>query len=747
MQFDKKYYLNVSSYKYKRECMKLFSTPLKPLTTFSNNEIIESENLCPGGKHCKNYGIILCLEQKIKTLNDTVNQLNKINEYSESISRNITPNKKYEVKRNDSFNNEFCNSFRNSIKKKKINENHRNLTGNITLPQMSEPYRIKPYNSISNEAKIPFKKISNKKHINLTLNNIKNYKNKLNFVPDKNNINEQYFQNKGENVIDKNNINKDILDEDIRIDDKRKILKLYSAIPDAFKDGKEFINKNIKLNSNNLDNCDYDSFKNNQKTEEEKKNKNNDNINIIIKDNNNNKIDNEESNKKNNNNKEEIKNKNIIILPNMKKVKTYKIIEPLKTSKNKRYGFDLLEKKRNIKEDNKLYFRKFKGKIRNSFNSSSNATLSKSFGFYNKTEGNINVFNLRSHYSKSLKNENKINKMKINSFNNFRPLSFTQKPFKIKININQNQIINRNKSDSDKKVKKEKSKSNTSLSNSFELRKFIDELEIENEEENIEKNNIFKEIYNLSLFNSNIIIERLKSLSKEKIDKYCSFIKYCLNHLKDSINLLNKFKLFHNLINRSRNKKYYNYEDKKDLLINEEFTKYKEDAIKIFNCEDIHIFIYDSTLDCLILKGEKTEFKVQKDKDLIGLCFTSGKKISYNDSNNSSLSSFPLLPEKQLLKNTINNLLIYPLKDKYDKIYGVIEAVNKIQDNENNKYNNDNYYSNNKTSFNKNDEILIALISKHLGNFCNYYNIINYKSIYLSYYQARYFLQKIIFTK
>ena len=92
-----------------------------------------------------------------------------------------------------------------------------------------------------------------------------------------------------------------------------------------------------------------------------------------------------------------------------------------------------------------------------------------------------------------------------------------------------------------------------------------------------------------------------------------------------------------------------------------------------------------------------------------------------------------MLPEKLLLNNKINNLLIYPLKDKYDKINGVIEAMNKIQDNENNKYNNDNYYSN-KASFSKNDEIIIALISKHLGNFCNYYNIINYKSSYLSNY-------------
>ena len=64
MKSQKKYCLNVSSYKYKRECMKLFSTILKAFNTCNSNENIESENLCPGGKHCKNYGIILNLEQK-----------------------------------------------------------------------------------------------------------------------------------------------------------------------------------------------------------------------------------------------------------------------------------------------------------------------------------------------------------------------------------------------------------------------------------------------------------------------------------------------------------------------------------------------------------------------------------------------------------------------------------------------------------------------------------------------------------
>ena len=49
MEGQKKYYLNVSSYKYKREYMKLYQPNIdKILNTYSNNNrdiIIESENL------------------------------------------------------------------------------------------------------------------------------------------------------------------------------------------------------------------------------------------------------------------------------------------------------------------------------------------------------------------------------------------------------------------------------------------------------------------------------------------------------------------------------------------------------------------------------------------------------------------------------------------------------------------------------------------------------------------------------
>ena len=371
MKSQKKYCLNVSSYKYKRECMKLFSTTLKAFNTCNSNENIESENLCPGGKHCKNYGLILNLEQKIKSLNDTVNQLTKINEYSENNhNKNITPTKNIEPKRHDSF-NEFCNSFRNSVKKKRFSEKNRNLTGSISLQtQVSEPYRIKPYNSFNGEAKIPFKKMSNKKHINLDISNFKNYKNRFHNNVEKNDINEEFFINKKENSdIEKNKEENNI---DINInkkeEDNNKFQKLYTSISSVY------TNEEAEkiLSNNNSPQKEKNNKEKGIKKEINNENKSEQVLPIInIKENN------KEKNKLNNNTEEMKTNINNINLPEVRKVKTYKLIIPMKQNKNKRYDFELFDNKIKLKEDNKLYFRKYKGKMKNLFNSSHNKFLSR----------------------------------------------------------------------------------------------------------------------------------------------------------------------------------------------------------------------------------------------------------------------------------------------------------------------------------------------------------------------------------
>jgi hypothetical protein len=164
--------------------------------------------------------------------------------------------------------------------------------------------------------------------------------------------------------------------------------------------------------------------------------------------------------------------------------------------------------------------------------------LSKSFG-YNKhnKEGNNNIFNLTSTNAQTLINKSKITKIKINSFSNFKPLSLIQKPFKI--NINQNLFQNKKnnkipKSENNKNKKINDKNTNVSLTNSFEFRQFIKELECNNLEENNEKYQIYNELSDLSSYKFDILIEKLKSIQKEKIDSYISFIKYSLKYVKDS---------------------------------------------------------------------------------------------------------------------------------------------------------------------------------------------------------------------
>lgn len=740
MQGQKKYYLNVSSYKYKRECMKLLSQSLdRSLIPPNNNEIIsEFQNLCPGGKHCKNFGIILNLEQKIKSLNDTVNQLMKINEYSEyNHSRSFTPKKSKEPKRKDSF-NEFCNSFRNSVKKKRI-ENNRTLIGNIAFPtQIEEPYKLKPYNSIPFESKTGPKKIHYKKQINIQISDI-NFRNKF-ILKENNNINDLYFLNKSD-FKDKNLLKTD------KEKNVSKIGEEYTKISDICHKEEELNNKkkNIKINDNK---CDVDSDEKNAKKKSNKKNEefldkndNDENFNInIIKNNIDGKL------KNSINKKEETKNFNDN-LHQIIKVKNYKLIPPLKLNKshNQRYEFQLsertaLENKLFKKEENKINLRKIRENERNILHIQKNKFLSKSFG-YNKQnkEGNNNIFNLTSINAQSLINKNNITKIKINSFSNFKPLSLIQKPFKINIHQNllhlNNEKINKIPKSENIQNKKIRAKNITvSLSNSFEFKQFIKELECNSQEENNEKYQIYNELYDLSSYKIDILTEKLKSIQKEKIDNYISFIKHSLKYIKDSTLLLQKFKLFHNISNSQKSKGINNDENNYKTSLNKEFKNYKEESIKLIDCEDVYIYIYDFKSDCLILKGEKEELEFQKDKDLIGLSFTSGKKIRYENDNNSNPINIPFLSKTNSKK--IKNILIYPLKDKDDNIYGVIEAINKNQDKQRKIYMNNIDFYLDKPIFNKNDEIIMSLISKDLGNFCKYYNYINYINNYIFYYHS-----------
>ena len=173
--------------------------------------------------------------------------------------------------------------------------------------------------------------------------------------------------------------------------------------------------------------------------------------------------------------------------------------------------------------------------------------------------------------------------------------------------------------------------------------------------------------------------------------------------------------------------------------LEEEFIKYKEKGQTLIDCEKLNIYYYDSSLDCLVLKGgeKDNEVRYPKDKDLVGLCFTTSKKIKHDSNNN--LSHIPI-PTTSLQKYgiKISNLLIYPLKDKYNNIHGVIEVINKVKSNKS---------INDKSNFDKNDEYILNLLSRNIGNFCGYYKRMTKAKNFISYYNEITNLWKKIFIK
>ena len=664
MQNGKKYYLNVSSYKYKREYMKLYQPYIdKILNTYSNRNqevTIESQNLCPGGKRCKNYIIIMNLEQKIKELNDTVNQLTKIKEYSES-NHNIdfTPMKTMENPRKDAF-KEICNSFRNSGIKKKLNSSTRNMYGNNTLqPQISEPYRLKlDFKNVNDENKIGENKKSNaKKLINLDINKFRNIGVRLN--AEKLGIDEKLFLNKRKenNDLKNNNANND--------EKEKKIQNLINHI---------FNNKNNELVIN-------------KKLEESKTRD--------IK-----KIDSKNIKKSN--------------LPKIK-VKTYNLLPSNKITKikNGRYNSDLAVNEKKIeekKDENKMSFRQFKGNLRNSYNSTKNKFLSKSLGFNtNFREEKDSLFNFTDKYSKTVLEDKNQSLYKLTTLNSFRPLSLTQKPFKLKLDICQNECIQEDKAKSERTIKDQVNNldgnKNIKDNNLYNLDSFLKLFENKKEE----KYQLFKEIYDLSCMNYDKLIEKLKALTNEKINQYIRFIKYCLIFVKDLTEIFHKLKIFYNIANTVSNN---TNKTLNKISLDNEIIKLKKYIQKSLACDYIHIYFYDSITDSLILKGEDKEIKFQKDKDLIGKCFSTGNILNYNTEENAAIVSDPFFLQYKELNRT-NKILLYPIKDLENKIHGVIEIKN-------NNSNISDLQSNNK--FDKKIEIIMSFISKALSFYCMHFN-------------------------
>ena len=105
------------------------------------------ENKCPGGKDCKNYNVIMQLQYQIKRLTQTIEQLNKINDY---FSFNMVQKEfmyKEMLKENTKIQNSLCSKYiSNSFR----GEKQRNDYDNRNYNQKNQ-YKIFSINDINDE--------------------------------------------------------------------------------------------------------------------------------------------------------------------------------------------------------------------------------------------------------------------------------------------------------------------------------------------------------------------------------------------------------------------------------------------------------------------------------------------------------------------------------------------------------------------------------------------------------------------
>ena len=635
MRERKKYLVNILSYKYKKDSMKLFPSILSknkilsPTNIDLDIPITNDSNLCPGGKNCQNFIIICHLEKQIKSLNDTIYQLKQINEYCD-IKVNDLPFS--ELKINESLmseksdkTSELCNSFRNS-----------------SIKRSNSAFDDKLYNQNNNKSSSRFR----------TLSNDSDSKNKGEF---------NYMRNR----IKCFNLNKELNSSNLNFSESEKQFSQESKIKACKIFQSNFLNK-----------------KNINKKEDEKE--------------------------------KDIKDINIEKNNRIFNINNNKIFF---RNKNEENSYD------KIKESEPCFSPPIKILKNNLFGVNNNINMNKEIKFLKTSDNEINKNNQGS-------------KNKINYFNGLKAFRQIKNPIKFNLNNNNNNErlsnhkFNQINPDNNKNINSIDNPKMHKISNNNnselilkEFNNFIKNYEYKSNYKNGEL--IFNRLYELTSPKDKKVLDNIKSLSDEDIYKYSSLINYSLKYISNITLFIQKIKYFCNYNSNQYINIFFQQNKNNKEILKEEFYKYKEECKNLLNCEKVNIYLYDSNSDCLILKEENSDKKYPKDKDLIGLSFTSCKKIRH-DPSLSSCQIFSTLALEQRLKMKINNLLIFPIKDREKNIHGIIEVINKIKE--------DNNKNNNKSFFDKNDELLLDLITGNIGNFCKYFNIIENQNININNY-------------
>ena len=186
--------------------------------------------------------------------------------------------------------------------------------------------------------------------------------------------------------------------------------------------------------------------------------------------------------------------------------------------------------------------------------------------------------------------------------------------------------------------------------------------------------------------NDEKFIKECKTSSNDTLFKYSDLINSLISDYKEIIKLSTRMK---DIIKGSI------------LLIdsiisNDSSKKFIEITCNILKCDRASLFLFDKVSGKLILySGEgmkKAQIKIDKDKGIVGTCFTECRVIRIEDAYLEE--KFDKEVDKKTNYRT-KSILCHPLVDKEGECFGVIEAINKIN-----------------SAFSEDDQELLKLLSK-----------------------------------
>ncbi len=202
------------------------------------------------------------------------------------------------------------------------------------------------------------------------------------------------------------------------------------------------------------------------------------------------------------------------------------------------------------------------------------------------------------------------------------------------------------------------------------------------------KNPLLEELFKYSQ-DEESFLDKINSSSYDKIFEICDLIITTIKDYKELIKLIIRIQDF---IKASES-------IIESILTNDFHNIITNNICSILNCEKTLVFIYDKISDMLILYDseslEKNNIKIPKNKGIVGSVYLTGAKLKIENVNLDKRFNNEI---DKITNFKTNNMLCYPLKDKKENIFGVIQVLNKIN-----------------SDFDKDDLELMDILSKQVS--------------------------------